>query len=328
MDLDIFIGNWVTCNIGKGSLHSDDWHLIEGYPFKDQIHECLRIESNYIVIKFACIELRIIPAEIHIVEVPYFRPFDIVSYTSSKGNLEIGVISAYRMIYKPETKRTYLLFVNGKLKSTLYEKERLQLVTAANSIHDTELSKAISQILRHDPTSFNLTLNDGWISIDKLLSSLREIRTEWKDLQYYDILRLVDNSDKKRHEVKSERIGPEYKNNFVWYIRAKYGHSIDEKINRSSEEPLENLYHGTKLSRLSKILKEGLKPMSRQFVHLSKNIEEAKLVANRKEGESVILRINSKLAYSDGVKFYKGNESVWLSEYISPKYIELESHPA
>ena len=230
MDLDKFIGNWASCNIGKLSLHPDDWHLEEGYPFKHQIHKCLRVEANFIVIKFACIELRVVPEEIHSTEAPFFMPFDIVSYISSKGKLEIGVVTGYRMITKPHNERTYLLSVNGKLKSTLYEKERLQLVAAANSIHDTELSKVISKILRHTPNSYNLTLKDGWISIDKLLSSLREIRTDWQDLQYYDILRLVDNSDKKRYEVKPERIGYEYKNNFIWYIRPMYDHSISEQV--------------------------------------------------------------------------------------------------
>ncbi|MBP7821614.1 MAG: RNA 2'-phosphotransferase [Saprospiraceae bacterium] len=326
MELSQYVGKWGGCAIENSTLHKDDLYLIEDYPFKNQIHKCLRIEEKFMIVKFACIEFRIIPQAFRIVETPIFFPFDIVSYISTKDKFEIGVITGYRWISKPKSEQTYLLSLNGKLKSTLYVKERLQLVTAANSIHDAELSKVISKILRHDPSSYNLTLNDGWISIDKLLSSLREIRTKWQDLQYYDILRLVDNSDKKRHEVKSERIGPEYKNNFIWYIRARYGHSISEKINNSRIEPLEILYHGTKLSSLQEILKEGIKPMSRQFVHLSKNIEEANLVAKRKEGETAILRINAKLAYNEGVNFYKGNENIWLSEYISPKYIEVVPH--
>ncbi len=327
MELFEYIGKWGGCAIENSTLYKDDLYLIENYPFKNQIHQCIGIDNNFILIKFACIELRVIPQAFRIGEQPFFIPYDIVSYISSKDKFEIGVITGYRWISKPKSEQTYLLSVNGKQKSTLYEKERLQLVTPANAINDTDLSKVVSQILRHDPSSYNLVLNDGWISINKLLSSLREIRMEWKDLQYYDILRMVNNSDKKRHEVKAERIGPEYKNNFVWHIRAKYGHSSNEKINYLIEEPLETLYHGTKLSNLQKILKEGLKPMGRQFVHLSKNIEEAKLVAKRKEGESAILRINAKLAFDEGVNFYKGNESIWLSEFILPKYIEVVLHP-
>ena len=114
---------------------------------------------------------------------------------------------------------TYILNVNVKTKSTLYEKERLHLVADSHSIKGLELSIIVSQLLRHDPETYGLTSDNRWVLLDKLVNSIRESRIEWENLQYYDILRMIDNSDSKRYEIRTERIGSEYKNNFKWYIR-------------------------------------------------------------------------------------------------------------
>ncbi|MGM0411615.1 MAG: RNA 2'-phosphotransferase [Bacillota bacterium] len=65
-------------------------------------------------------------------------------------------------------------------------------------------------------------------------------------------------------------------------IRANYGHSI-EGINPDYKtiKPHKFLYHGTTPKVKNDILKEGLKPMGRNYVHLSVGIKEAKKVAKR-----------------------------------------------
>jgi putative RNA 2'-phosphotransferase len=65
----------------------------------------------------------------------------------------------------------------------------------------------------------------------------------------------------------------------------------------------------------------GLKPMKRQYVHLSVDEQTALQVANRKEGTSVIVTIFATKAYQDGIKFYQGNQSTWLTDYIPPEYL-------
>lgn len=72
---------------------------------------------------------------------------------------------------------------------------------------------------------------------------------------------------------------------------------------------------------INNIMIEGLKPMSRQYVHLSVDIDTAKIVGSRRDNNPIILTIDAKKAYEDGIKFYVGNEKIWLSEYVPPKYI-------
>jgi putative RNA 2'-phosphotransferase len=99
--------------------------------------------------------------------------------------------------------------------------------------------------------------------------------------------------------------------------------AIPQKIDRTPEIPPEILYHGTSPDVLNKIMSEGLKPMGRQDVHLSTSLETARLTGIRKHPTLVILSIDSKRAYADGIKFYRGNQDVWLSEPIVSIYIKV-----
>ena len=63
--------------------------------------------------------------------------------------------------------------------------------------------------------------------------------------------------------------------------------------------------------------------MSRQYVHLSKDIETATMVGKRRDEEPVILEINTLLMINDGIKFYNGNDDIYLTEFVLPKYITV-----
>lgn len=172
------------------------------------------------------------------------------------------------------------------------------------------LSKEVSYALRHAPWEYELELDsDGWVSVEQLISSLRNSE-EWKALTEEDLVKMISLSDKKRHEIKDGK------------IRAFYGHSIPMKISKEVGSPPQYLYHGTSINYLDDIKSNGLKPMSRQYVHLSEDIETAKLVGNRKKGETIFLTIDTELAQSKGVKFYIGNDKVWLSDCIPPEFIK------
>jgi putative RNA 2'-phosphotransferase len=72
---------------------------------------------------------------------------------------------------------------------------------------------------------------------------------------------------------------------------------------------------------ISDIRKEGLRPMGRQYVHLSSDEETAVSVGKRKTNTPVILRVRAGRASQDGVAFYIGNEKVWLADRVPPEYL-------
>jgi len=120
---------------------------------------------------------------------------------------------------------------------------------------------------------------------------------------------MVEHSKKRRHEIIDGR------------IRALYGHSTEKRLAKQTATPPEVLFHGTDASAANKIVSEGLKPMSRQYVHLSVDPHTAHEVGTRKDSYPVILLVRAGEAQRNGIAFYEGNESVWLADYIPPAFI-------
>src|SRR5438093_259445 len=71
---------------------------------------------------------------------------------------------------------------------------------------------------------------------------------------------------------------------------------------------------------------EGWKPMARQNVHLSVDVETAKRVGGRRtrgrHQEPVILRVRAAAAHAAGTPFYRGNDQVWLADAVPAAFIE------
>lgn len=61
--------------------------------------------------------------------------------------------------------------------------------------------------------------------------------------------------------------------------------------------------------------------MSRQYVHLSSDIEMAKQVGSR-HGKYLIYKVYADKMHNDGYKFYLSKNNVWLTDFIPNKYIE------
>lgn len=150
--------------------------------------------------------------------------------------------------------------------------------------------------------------NEGWVSIEQLIDTLK-VNRRWENINEGDLISMIESSDKKRHEIVDGK------------IRALYGHSIPDKINKQPIEPPEVLYHGTAKRFMIAMKKDGLLPQARQYLHLAIDSETAIQVGKRRDNNHVLLVINSRKAFDDGIEFYYGNEKVWLADSISSKYI-------
>jgi len=178
---------------------------------------------------------------------------------------------------------------------------------------DTALSKAISHALRHEPWLYELELDkEGWVSLECLLEALRKKAAgNWSSLTRADIERVVAVSDKMRHELNAGR------------IRAIYGHSLPGKLRREVATPPARLFHGTSPDAVPMILRDGLSPMDRQYVHLSTDVETATAVGARKAKQPVILEIAAAAASVAGVVFYMGNDKVWLADSVPANFVSI-----
>lgn len=175
-----------------------------------------------------------------------------------------------------------------------------------------KFSKEVSYALRHAPWEYELELDEnGFVPIEQLLNSLNSLNEYGREIKKEDLEYIIENSDKKRLEIIGDK------------IRALYGHSVPIKIEKTIATPPDVLYHGTAKRFIDSIMKEGLLPMNRQYVHLSVDTDMATLVGQRRDENPVILEIDAKSAVNDGIKFYIGNDKVWLCDEMPSKYIKV-----
>lgn len=174
------------------------------------------------------------------------------------------------------------------------------------------LSKKISLSLRHKPEKYNLVLDEnGFVKVNDLLFSLNHFENFEREITINDIKTIMHNSSKQRFEIFGDK------------IRALYGHSFPQKIKHEKKIAPNVLYHGTSQKVVSSILSEGLKPMKRQYVHLSRTIEMATSVGKRKGKSPLVLMINAKEMQDNNFSFYYGNDDVWLTDFVPAEYIKV-----
>lgn len=170
-------------------------------------------------------------------------------------------------------------------------------------------SKFISLILRHKPEVMGIKLdNHGWAKVSDLLSGLHN---SGYDISLSDLEYIVQTDNKQRYSFDENKE----------YIRANQGHSIDVDVELEEKQPPDVLYHGTSTRSAQSIKVDGIKHMSRLYVHLSQCYKIAENVGSR-HGEPVVLTIDTKRMYNDGIKFYLSKNGVWLTEYVDTKYIK------
>jgi putative RNA 2'-phosphotransferase len=173
-----------------------------------------------------------------------------------------------------------------------------------------EKSKFLSLVLRHNPEKIGLTLDEnGWADVDDLINRCNK-KNQSIDRSSLELI--VKENDKQRFSFNDD--GNK--------IRANQGHSIEVDLGLQEVTPLDKLYHGTVQKFLDAIKSEGLKKMSRQHVHLSKDLETAIKVGSRR-GKPIILEVNSSAMANDGFKFYLSENNVWLTDHVPPKYISF-----
>ena len=174
------------------------------------------------------------------------------------------------------------------------------------------ISKFVSLALRHDPSAAGVELDPaGWTDLERLIEGAR---AKGVSLDRETLAAIMAQSDKARFEVSDDGAR----------IRAVHGHSVDVEAHGPAETPPETLWHGTADRFLDAILKEGLKPMARRFVHLSEDRETAREVGKR-HGRLVILTVAAGSLAAEGEAFFRSSSGVWLTRRVPPGRLTVGS---
>jgi len=171
-----------------------------------------------------------------------------------------------------------------------------------------KLSVFISLVLRHKPDAAGIQLNEhGWANVDELIEG---IKNTGRQIDMDILEEIVRTDSKQRYSFNEDKT----------LIRANQGHSIPVDVELEEQKPPQYLYHGTAERFLNAIMTEGLKPMSRLYVHLSRD-EETAVKVGKRHGKPVVLKIKAEEMWKDGIKFYLSQNGVWLIKYVDKKYM-------
>lgn len=173
-----------------------------------------------------------------------------------------------------------------------------------------DASKFLSYVLRHEPHAIGLTLDsEGWASIEALIAgAAQQGRTFSREL----VEQVVATSDKKRFELSADG----------QRLRAVQGHST-RSVAREFEpkRPPDTLFHGTASRFVDSIRREGLKPGSRHYVHLSADVQTARAVGQR-YGSPVVLVVDAGRMHAQGHVFHQAENGVWLTDAVPPQFLQ------
>jgi putative RNA 2'-phosphotransferase len=161
--------------------------------------------------------------------------------------------------------------------------------------------RVLTHLLRHAPEKYGVSLNpQGYAEVQDIIKIL--------DITEDDLEDIVRNDNKGRFSYLGNK------------IRANQGHSIKVDLGYQESVPPNILYHGTSKNAYDKIKQTSINKMQRHHVHLSSDIETAKQVGSRRKGDLVIIKINAEKMWRDGIKFYRSENGVWLTDEVLPKY--------
>ncbi len=198
-------------------------------------------------------------------------------------------------------------------EGTYHEHKKVVLLMDGNQ--RVRLSKLMSFLLRHNPEAANLHMDkEGWVNIKELVKGIKEVWINkelytWVTEEHVKAIALLD--PKGRFEVKGD------------LIRARYGHNKELNIRISYDEDKASLilYHGTSSNYVSSILKDGIKPVRRYYVHLTTTKELACEVGSRHGGKPVFLIIDAECLRKSGHKIFIASKQIRLTDYVPPKCI-------
>jgi RNA:NAD 2'-phosphotransferase (TPT1/KptA family) len=168
------------------------------------------------------------------------------------------------------------------------------------------ISRALAFHLRHNPAIARDPA--GWAPVDVLTGQLR---SDGLRVSSVDVLAVATAIDETRFESSNS------------HIRAMYGHSVPVDIDYAEPAEQPPLFHATPIRAVNAIFAGqdgGLRPMTRQWVHLSTDWKKALEVGGRK-GSSVLMGVVP--APDSATTFHHASGATWLAGPISAARLKI-----
>jgi putative RNA 2'-phosphotransferase len=175
-------------------------------------------------------------------------------------------------------------------------------------VYAERISKFLSYLLRHRPKEYPLSFDrEGFVPWNELLAV---VERRFPEATEDEVLAVIRDSDKQRFEFKDGK------------ARATYGHSFPVDLGVHPVAPPPELYYGSARDLAESILRTGLKPRDRQFVHLSASFKEAVAVGKRRDPAPAVIVVDAHGASAAGVTFYSSGP-LFLTSHVPAKFLSL-----
>jgi len=171
----------------------------------------------------------------------------------------------------------------------------------------TRVSRYVSYLLRHNPEDLEMD-EKGFVELEQLLFKVKR-RFPLTDRNL--LTQIANESERQRFEIVGSK------------IRALYGHTIDVHVALKEDRKIALLFHGTTPEAAKEILRKGLEPMKRQWVHLSPTEEIARDVGKRRTPSPMILVIDAVQARNNGAVFYRATDKVYVCKRVPARFIQM-----
>ncbi|RAG86924.1 RNA 2'-phosphotransferase [Streptacidiphilus pinicola] len=169
-------------------------------------------------------------------------------------------------------------------------------------------SKFLSRVLRHEPGLVGVRMDEaGWVDVAELLAAAG---AHGRPITRSELERIVAENDKRRFAFSADGLR----------IRASQGHTVPVELGYETATPPAVLYHGTHPGAVDAIWREGLRPMQRHAVHLSRDRATAERVGGRR-GRPVLFTVDAAAMSTAGFVFQVSANGVWLTERVPPEYL-------
>lgn len=170
------------------------------------------------------------------------------------------------------------------------------------------LSRFLTFLLRHKPTDYPLAIDSEGFAPWRDVVDL--VQQRFYDVTEGQIRALIAGAEKKRFEIRGDK------------VRATYGHSFPVDLGGAAAKPPAQLFYGAARDLAQSMLRGGLEPRDRQYVHLSTTAEEAESVARRHDPAPAILVIDAQGAHAEGVRFYESGP-LFLVDSVPAKFLSM-----
>lgn len=170
-----------------------------------------------------------------------------------------------------------------------------------------DISRKIAFLLRH---AKGFTAKNGFVEVETLIDAVKE---QYPGFSRELLDEIVATDRKKRYSFSKD--GRK--------IRANQGHSTGVHIDFDVKVPPAVLYHGTAKRFVPSILSEGIKRMTRDYVHMTADYELA-TNSGRRYGSPVVLCIDTVAMMKDGFVFEISENDVWMIKHVPPQYFTVD----